>query len=157
MIKKIKIIISNIIIFVILFTVFEAAIYFADYKNNKLKLKFCWDTGQMHTNYNLKGFFNGRSNRGSSGRKPDGLEYKNKTPILIFGCSFAFGQYLNHKKTVSYKLSKLLKRPVYNRSVPGGGYSTCIIRVFQVTCIKKQPLLRILCCISSLRIISAVC
>lgn len=55
-----------------------------------------------------------------SGRKPDGLEYKT-TPITVFGCSYAHGQYLKYNQTFSYKLSELLKRPVYNRAIPAKG------------------------------------
>lgn len=53
------------------------------------------------------------------GRLPNGLQYKDKTPILIFGDSFAHGQYLNPDQNFSHKLSESLKRPVYNRGIPG--------------------------------------
>ena len=56
-----------------------------------------------------------------NGRKPDGLEYSNNTPILVLGCSFAFGQHLYKDQTFSYKLAHLLKRPVYNRALAGAG------------------------------------
>ncbi len=54
------------------------------------------------------------------GRKPIGLEYKS-TPLVIFGCSFAYGSYLDVNQTLGYKLSEILKRPVYNRALPGNG------------------------------------
>lgn len=55
-------------------------------------------------------------------RFPDGLKYKNNKPILVFGCSFAHGDnYLKQNQTFSYKLSELLKRPVYNRAAIGFG------------------------------------
>lgn len=69
----------------------------------------------------LKNFFDGNDNS-FSGRKPDGLEYKNKTPVILFGCSFAYGQYLNYNQTFSYKLAEILKRPVYNRAIIGGSF-----------------------------------
>ncbi len=69
----------------------------------------------------LKDFFNG-DNDIFMGRKPDGLEYKNKMPIVVFGCSFAYGQHLNYKQTFSYKLAHMLKRPVYNRAIVGGSF-----------------------------------
>ncbi|MBQ2645037.1 hypothetical protein IJG14_05655 [bacterium] len=53
-------------------------------------------------------------------RKPNGLQFKS-SPILLFGCSFAFGHYLKYNQNFSYKLSNQLKRPVYNRSIPGSG------------------------------------
>lgn len=53
-------------------------------------------------------------------RKPYGLQYKNK-PIMLFGCSFAYGMWLNDNQTFAYKLSELTKRPVYNRAYTGWG------------------------------------
>ena len=69
----------------------------------------------------LEDYFNGENNI-FFGRKPDGLEYKDKTPIVVFGCSYAFGQYLNYNQTFSYKLAHKLKRPVYNRAISGGSF-----------------------------------
>lgn len=43
-----------------------------------------------------------------------GTEYKKK-PILIFGCSYAYGANLKDRETFSYKLSEYTKRPVYNK------------------------------------------
>lgn len=54
-------------------------------------------------------------------RQPNGLEYKEKRPIAVFGCSFAYGFRLEDKQTFSYKLSQATKRPVYNRAVNGFG------------------------------------
>ena len=52
------------------------------------------------------------------GRKPEGLQYSKK-PIVIFGCSFAYGYNLQNEETFSYKLSHLAKVPVYNRACSG--------------------------------------
>ncbi len=59
-------------------------------------------------------------------RQPDGIELKskNKSPIVIFGGSFAHGDHLTQNQTFSYKLSKQLKRPVYNRGMLGRGLAT---------------------------------
>ena len=70
----------------------------------------------------FKTYFDG-SNNINRGRKPDGLEYKNKEPIVLFGCSYAYGQFLEYNQTFSYKLAHILKRPVYNRAIPGRGIS----------------------------------
>jgi len=69
----------------------------------------------------LESYFNGRNNL-FFGRTPDGLEYKNKVPIIVFGCSYAFGQHLDYNQTFSYKLAHILKRPVYNRAISGGSF-----------------------------------
>lgn len=70
------------------------------------------------TYVNLEGYFNGSDNI-FQGRKPDGIEYKNSKPIVIFGDSFAHGQYLNYNQNLSYKLAHKLNRTVYNRAIPG--------------------------------------
>ena len=44
-----------------------------------------------------------------------------KPPILLFGCSFAYGTFLKNNQTFSYKLSKLTKRNVYNMALEACG------------------------------------
>ena len=123
-----KIIFINIVLFTCLFFIldfiiykYNAAVFYkthpAVYKINNFKYmpyipEYLSD---------LESYFNGRNNF-YFGRKPDGLEYKNKTPIILFGCSYAFGQHLNYNQTLSYKLAHLLHRPVYNRAMSGGGF-----------------------------------
>lgn len=51
-------------------------------------------------------------------RKPTGLEYKGK-PIVLYGCSFAYGEKLKVKDAFAYQLSEYVKRPVYNYAIPG--------------------------------------
>lgn len=63
------------------------------------------------------------------GRAPDGLEYKGKMPIVVFGCSVAEGLFLKNTQTFSYKLSHILKRPVYNRAIGGGGLQHMYLQV----------------------------
>ena len=46
-------------------------------------------------------------------RDPFGVNYK-RNPIVMFGCSYGFGSPLNPEQTLAYKLSEMLKRPVYN-------------------------------------------
>lgn len=43
-------------------------------------------------------------------------ENPTKKPIMLFGCSFAFGYSLSPEETFAYKLSKLTNRSVYNYS-----------------------------------------
>ena len=45
-----------------------------------------------------------------------GEEYKNLPPIVLLGCSYAYGHGLKTEETFSYKLSKITQRPVYNFS-----------------------------------------
>jgi len=48
-------------------------------------------------------------------KTPYGVRYSTP-PILIMGCSYAYGYGLPDKDTFSYKLSEITKRPVYNRA-----------------------------------------
>ena len=129
--SKIKKIILIILINIILFLV---AILISDYLTFKEDCKafLKYNQNSVHTKtmkfqyflinppityIDLKEYFNGEDNI-FNGRKPVGLEYKNK-PIVIFGDSFAHGQYLNYNQNFGYKLSHKLKRPVYNRAIPG--------------------------------------
>lgn len=51
-------------------------------------------------------------------RKPSGLNYKGK-PIILYGCSFTYGEKLNNNETFSYQLANYVKRPVYNFGIKG--------------------------------------
>lgn len=53
-------------------------------------------------------------------RRPEGTSSKNK-PIIVFGCSFAFGDGLTNSQTFSHKLSLQTKRPIYNRAFSAWG------------------------------------
>lgn len=75
----------------------------------------------------LDGYFDGGDNE-FRGRLPVGLEYSSN-PVIIFGDSYAHGQYLEYNQNFGYKLSKILKRPVYNRAVPGSGIQTMYFQV----------------------------
>ncbi len=44
-----------------------------------------------------------------------------KQPIILFGCSFAYGSQLEWEQTFAYKLSKKTKRNIYNRSIGACG------------------------------------
>lgn len=54
-------------------------------------------------------------------RHPEGLNYK-KRPIILFGCSYAYGQGLEDKESFTFKLSEYSKRPVFNYSMFGKGF-----------------------------------
>lgn len=61
-------------------------------------------------------------------RKPEGVTYKKK-PIIIFGCSFAYGSGLSDNQTFGYKLSHFSKRPVYNRAFSGWGIQHMLYQI----------------------------
>lgn len=49
-----------------------------------------------------------------------------KRPILILGCSIAYGYNLEKEQTLQYKLGKLTHRSVYNRAIPSYGIQNAI-------------------------------
>ena len=51
-----------------------------------------------------------------------------KNPILIMGCSFAYGYNLEEKDTLSYKLSEQTQRIVYNRAINGASVQQAILQ-----------------------------
>lgn len=127
--KAIFIIAINIFFILILFFLCEYFIW-NKYSNDYTKTSVLLDRKNIEFKYslrnpkvsltNIENYFTGNGNF-YWGRKPDGLQYKNSVPITVFGCSFAYGQNLNYNQTFSYKLSKQLKRPVYNRAMPASG------------------------------------
>lgn len=124
--KIFKIIILNILFFSLIFGLSEFAIF--KYYQNVYKDKYQHShTCKFGYKWNfpiylkdLKSYFYLDSPK-YQGRKPDGIKYSDKKPIVIFGCSIGHGSYLENHQTFSYKLSNELKCPVYNRSIPGGG------------------------------------
>ena len=105
--KKIFIILLNL---VFIFIIVEGTCY----------LSYCkkYDYRPFHSPYCVKrlpfdSFFSFVKKDGF--RPPVGLEYK-KRPIVLFGCSFAWGWGLEEEQRFQYKLSQAMKRPVYNRA-----------------------------------------
>ena len=132
-IKIFSIIFINIFVFLLLFFISDVIIYnlhkhFFEKDNVYQQTKFGYYYKLPKYTANLKDFFNGNV-LFFMGREPDGLEYKNKTPIVVFGCSFAYGAHLKFNQTFSYKLAHQLKRPVYNRAISGGGFQHMYFQV----------------------------
>lgn len=122
-----KILLINIIIFAVLLFFIEIFIWtseniYLDKNNKNIEKKFIpFHKGIKFFNFDLENF-------PAKEREPEGLNYKKK-PIVIFGCSYAYGFELNREDTLSYKLSNLTKRPVYNRANPGWGVQHMLYQV----------------------------
>lgn len=71
-------------------------------------------------------------------RKPFGTKYKNK-PIVIFGCSYAYGYDLKDEQSLGYKLSEYTKRPVYNRAFNGFGIQHMLYQLEREDFYKEVP------------------
>lgn len=120
-IKKIfKITCISLICVFVAFIILEITAYYANayrYKKERNDTRMQPFVSISSKNLNLKNYETKLKNHF---RKPNGLNYKT-SPIVIFGCSYAYGDNLNANQTFDYKLSKLLKRPVYNRALNGQG------------------------------------
>ena len=72
-------------------------------------------------------------------RKPILYTGNKKKPIILFGCSFAWGCKLKENQTFYYKLSKLMKRSVYNRALNGRGPQHMLYELKQEDFYKSIP------------------
>lgn len=125
--KTLKIVFINIVALILIFIASEM-ICFLIIKNkyeDKLKIKKSMNkiTGTSISDelkYNFKVISFDYNHEKLMMRRPEGLNYK-KPPIILFGCSFTYGDGLKNNQTFSYKLSHLSKRPVYNRGLNGWG------------------------------------
>lgn len=114
----------NIVVFFLLILLIEVIIWFQENHNLRKQGVFPPSVQSLNFHPGIKNFeFNPETfprPENGWGRPVEGTEY-NKKPIVVFGCSFAYGFSLNNEQTFSYKLSKLAKVPVYNRAENGWG------------------------------------
>ena len=59
-------------------------------------------------------------------RPVSGEEYTEKKPIILMGCSFAYGHVLDDNKILSARIAEKAKRTVYNFAYPGWGTQNII-------------------------------
>ncbi|MBQ4077841.1 hypothetical protein IJD15_01500 [bacterium] len=140
--KIIKTIIANVLIFACLITIIEVSIW--GIENEILRrqkdsfrakglLKF--HSGIKHFKFDPKYF---PSPETGWGRAPEGLEFKSK-PIVLFGCSYAYGYNLEKEQTLSYKLAYLTKRPIYNRAFSAWGIQHMLLQAENPDTYKLLP------------------
>lgn len=108
--KILKLIIINILLILTAFFLIDDAVYRVDALNKD------WVNRKQYSFFNPKVYSVDLKQYGRQTLS----DYKG-LPIVVFGCSFAYGQNLDDTQTFSYKLSKILKRPVVNRAIMAGG------------------------------------
>ncbi len=132
--KYLKIVVINLIFLTVLYQMLEFTCFFLEVKRsyplcagNRSFKQFLTDniTGCYLLKY--KSF--DKNYKDLQFRKVEGSEFSDKKPIVIFGCSFAYGASLGDNQTVSYKLSKYLSRKVYNRAISGWGPQDMLYQV----------------------------
>ncbi len=148
--KKIsKIIIINLLLFILLFFIFDMICYIKNLnKHHRLEvyktpvtfiksyLRIYKRIFYTQKNYDIlylkeKGyntFFHGPLNTQSP-----------KPPILIMGCSFAFGSYLTPEESFMGQLAKLTDRPVYNRALSARAADEMLYQLSSDEFYKKVP------------------
>ncbi len=107
--RKFKIILINIFIVIIFLITGEVICYYKDTNEFEKRPSYTLNKKEYEVKELKKNM-----------RKPSGLEYK-KRPILIYGCSYAYGFGLKEEETFGYQLSKYTKRPVYNFGLSSKG------------------------------------
>lgn len=133
-----KIIFINLLL--ILLLIYAAEVFIWIYENIKIKKNNEVYNGQLIIPFHpkVKNFDPNINIVSCPKRDPEGLLYKNK-PIVIFGCSYAYGYNLKNEQTFSHKLSHLTKRPVYNKAFPGWGIQHMLYQLKQEEFYKKVP------------------
>lgn len=120
--KKLIFLGINIILFLFLILIIEGIIWFKENEHLRKLGVFPPSIQRLKFHPGIKNFkFDPKTfprPENGWGRAAEGLEY-NKAPIVVFGCSYAYGYSLDKEQTFSYKLSKQAKVPVYNRAWTG--------------------------------------
>ena len=120
--KIMKIILINILLIILIWFLFNVCFFIYSLqqeKNLTIERLKTFNRNNFRETLCIDNSFS-LSNLPNKPHNPVGLKY-NKSPLLILGCSFAYGQYLNDKQIFSSKLSEINKQPVYNRALPGYG------------------------------------
>lgn len=109
-----KIIFTNILILFFVFLFSELFIWNKLFRNNN----------SFFPNYSYRDNFK----LSKLNRAPVGIDYK-KTPILLLGCSYAYGHGLTNDENFASQLSQETKRPVYNWAYIGDGPINNILKL----------------------------
>ncbi len=118
--KLLLVFIVNLILFFIVYSAIEYFVYTSECsvykkKNSEASLKIYpmpkFSLINPMDNTSIDYFKTEELLQGS--RKPVGLEF-DKKPVVLFGCSYTYGENLKSNEIFSYKLSKYAKLPVYN-------------------------------------------
>lgn len=141
--KTLLIIISNILIFCFFIFIAEVIVWHCENKRLEKQMDVYYtEHGPLsfHPKIRLpeinQDFFPTPEN--GYGRAPVGLNYTKK-PVVIFGCSFAYGFELEEKDTFHKRLSELTHRPVYNKAQTGWGIQHMLKQVSDEKFYQKVP------------------
>lgn len=115
-IRMTLVIVSNIVIFLFVFIMVDflcCCIIFFNLTKKDKQIGFLTYYRESYCYYNFDEF------RKNMNREPI-IKNNEKRPIILFGCSFTYGDHLNDDETFGYVLSKNYDRTVYNFGVSSG-------------------------------------
>lgn len=123
----IKIVIINLLIFIILIVISEILLFNLEKKNFSKEIiagakaaKTINEEVPIDASYHF--IMHNFNYNNDKIRKMRPVERKgNKHNIILFGCSFTYGSWLNSHQTFSYKLAEQTQSTVFNRGVGGWG------------------------------------
>lgn len=123
--KNLSVIIINAVLLTIIFFSFEYYIY---KKENNPDVPFIHmtdycslTTDEIYKMIKDKGYYGSGNSQGPIQFRRPVYQNTNLKPVVIFGCSFAWGARLYEHETLHFILSQLTGRTVYNRAVSGWG------------------------------------
>ncbi len=128
-----KIILINFLLILIILTFIEylnflsVVKYYAKAENRKYNYSLHIDTFDTFYNYFKKNLMRPVENKNISAN-----------PVIIFGCSFAYGDNLKYNQTFSHKLAKYIKRPIYNMALGGWSVANMLYQIENDPLIKNM-------------------
>lgn len=147
MLKTFKILLINILILAVFYQIAEFSCFLCELKraypycaNGRNFSQFALNN--IKSNYLLKYKSFDKNYEQIKFRKVEGEQFSTRKPIVIFGCSYAYGASLEDEQTFSYKLSKYLSRKVYNRAYSGWGPQDMLYQVRRAdfyNTVKEEP------------------
>lgn len=148
--KKIgKIITINLLVFTALFFIFDIGCYVKDltynYRSYPFKTPITFIKAYLRTykrifysQQNYETLFIDGKGYATHFRQPMNTDSE-KSPILIMGCSFAYGSFLKPEESFMGKLAKLTGRPIYNRALSARGANEMLFQLSSDKFYSKVP------------------
>ena len=137
MLKILKITLFNIIFTITLLIIADCIAIYLLYPTNEFKQLRTYTYKRFLKGYNFPSLKNDYI-KTYKFRRPFNTN-SGKKPIVIFGCSFAYGHKLERNETFSSELARLTDRPIYNRGFNSTGPQFMLYQLKNNTFYKEVP------------------
>lgn len=141
--KKFAVILSNVVLILLILFAFE---YYLHIKERYLGLNFIHVSNfcsppmdEIYDEILKNGFYGEGNSQGVLKFRRPVYQNTNLKPIVVFGCSFAWGVRLYEHQTFHYLLSRLMNRTVYNRAIIGWGVQHMLYQVKREDFYREVP------------------